>query len=332
MDAILYDKKSSNGVTVKVRLEGKNIVVENGGDTNEYAVDGIKISDRLGDTPRFIELPSGEVCECGDNDAIDAFLAQNNKAKAMRLVHFLESKLRYAAAAIVITALAAYVLLTYGMPIAARHIADAIPEQMAYKVGADAFETMDGQLFFPSKLDAQKQERLKKYFYSHLQNQTEHSKITVHFRSSPIGANALAFPDGSIVITDELINIAKDDRELLSIFFHELGHIKNRHALRSVLQNSGAYIIIIALTGDVTSAGSMLTAMPTLLVESGYSRDMEFEADGYALELMKKYKIEGRYFADILERITKDEPEDKISVYLGSHPLTRERIVKFRAN
>lgn len=332
MDAILYDKKSSNGVAAKIRFEGKNIVVQSDNDTHEYGVESVKISDRLGDMPRFVELPSGKVCECGDNEAIDAFLAQNNKERAMRFVHFLESKLRYAAAALVVTALTAYVILTYGMPIAAKHIADAIPEQLAYKVGADAFGTLDGQVFFPSKLDTDKQERLKKYFYSHLQNQTEHPKIAVHFRSSPIGANALAFPDGSIVLTDELVNLAKDDKELLSIFFHELGHVEKRHALRSVLQNSGAYVIIIALTGDVASAGSMLTAMPTLLVESGYSRDMEFEADAHALGLMKKYKIEGRYFADILERLTKDEPYEKMTAYLGSHPLTKERIVKFRAN
>lgn len=54
------------------------------------------------------------------------------------------------------------------MPIAAKHIADAIPEQLAYKVGADAFGTLDGQVFFPSKLERQAR-AAQKYFYSHLQ-------------------------------------------------------------------------------------------------------------------------------------------------------------------
>ena len=41
-----------------------------------------------------------------------------------------------------------------------------------------------------------------------------------------IDANAFALPSGIIVMTDELVELAKSDDELISVLAHEIGHVR----------------------------------------------------------------------------------------------------------
>ena len=50
---------------------------------------------------------------------------------------------------------------------------------------------------------------------------------TLVFRKSDaIGANAMALPSGTIVVTDGLVTLAEDDREILGVLAHEAGHVR----------------------------------------------------------------------------------------------------------
>jgi Zn-dependent protease with chaperone function len=68
-------------------------------------------------------------------------------------------------------------------------------------------------------------------------------------------------PGGYLVITDELIDLAKNNDEIVAVIAHELGHVKGRHALRQTLQGTVSGLIIIAITGDVSSIASGLPAL-----------------------------------------------------------------------
>jgi Zn-dependent protease with chaperone function len=169
-----------------------------------------------------------------------------------------------------------------------------------------------------------------------------------------IGANAFALPDGTVVITDELIELATHDKEILSILMHELGHVIHRHSLRRVISHSGLAVLTVLITGDVSSAGELVLALPNILMDSSYSRDHEWEADGYALKTMQKQGIPTSRFADIMERLESYQAEfeaspdndDKTvdnkeyenaddsgygwSEYISSHPASKDRIARFR--
>jgi hypothetical protein len=54
---------------------------------------------------------------------------------------------------------------------------------------------------------------------------------------------------------------------------HEIGHEEHRHVLRSVLQSSAVVLIGAHFTGDVSSASTLVVAVPTFLLDSHYSRD-----------------------------------------------------------
>lgn len=331
MKAKLYNTRTSEKVEVTLAFSTQALSVSTPGRTETYPVSSIRFSDRLADMPRTIYLPDGCVCETKENDGIDAFLARLKRDRASRLLHYLESKMRYVAAALVTTTVFTYGFIAYGLPNISEHVAEKIPAPVVYSIGSGTLDTLDRVLLEPTKLPRTRQEELREYFGLYIQNEQEWPKIKLEFRSGKLGPNALALPDGTIVFTDDLVNLAKDNKELLSIFFHELGHVQRRHALRTVLQDSAFYLIVSAITGDATSASSLLATLPTMLVESNYSRKMETEADDYAYELMKKHHIPHKHFANIMERLLKTMPKsDDAMKYLSTHPQTHSRIAKFR--
>jgi predicted Zn-dependent protease len=132
------------------------------------------------------------------------------------------------------------------------------------------------------------------------------------------------------VLTDELVQLAGDDRELVGVLAHELGHIEQRHALRSVLQKSALSLAVSLFTGDVSS--SFAAALPSFLLEARYSREFEREADAFAVEKLRAAGIDPAHLARMLERLRAHagEPDHPLIGYLQTHPPTPERIDAIR--
>ena len=148
------------------------------------------------------------------------------------------------------------------------------------------------------------------------------------------GANAFALPSGVIVFTDALIELAQDDREIIAVLAHESGHLEQRHALRTVLQNSVALVALALITGDVSSATAFGGALPAFLLQNRFSREFEREADAHAVAVLRRAGIDPALLATMLERLTKStgEPDPKLLHYLSTHPSTPERIETITGN
>lgn len=329
----LYNQQASLSKDIKLIFNDKTISLVDGDKVYTHHIDTITVSDRLANMPRSIYFDDGSVCECKNNDVIDNFLKNNNKVQNSQILHIFEHKLKYFIAALIITVASLYAFSAYALPGAAKLAANNIPSNIVYSLGDEVLQTLDKTLFAPTRIDANKQQELHKYFDFYIQKLHDTKHIKVYFRSSDIGANALALPDGAIVFTDDLIKTAQNKEQLLAILFHEIGHIQNRHALRGILQNSAFYLMITLITGDVSSTASFITALPTFFVESGYSRMMEIEADDYAYKMLKHHKISTNHFAQILRLLSKDidEEDETMIQYLSSHPLTKERIARFQS-
>jgi Zn-dependent protease with chaperone function len=332
MHAWLYNTQSSHKIAVTLRFEETKLFVDSDDGITSYDLEELTFSARLGNMPRSIYLPDKRVCETQDNDAIDAVLKRLGRDKMGHWLHFFESKLRYLFAALIVTAGFSYLFVTYGLPALAKEVALNIPASLVYRIDLSTLASLDKLVLKPSKLSQERQDALKEYFLKHVNTKQEWPKIKPLFRSGEVGANAFALPDGTIVFTDDLVALAKDDKELLSIFFHELGHVQKRHALRSVLQDASFYLLLTAITGDVTAAGNALATLPTMLVESSYSRDMELEADDYAYKMTSQFGIEHKHFANIMTRLMEQthEGNSTYTQYLSSHPLTQLRIERFQ--
>jgi Zn-dependent protease with chaperone function len=111
------------------------------------------------------------------------------------------------------------------------------------------------------------------------------------------------------------------------VLAHELGHLRERHALRGLLQASAVGALVAVWVGDV---GSVATALPAFVLEARYSRDFEREADAYAAAVLGANGLGTRPLADLLARLEASQggprPRGGLVAYLSSHPATAERI------
>ena len=126
------------------------------------------------------------------------------------------------------------------------------------------------------------------------------------------------------MVTDEFIEMAQSLDEIQGVLAHEMAHVQERHSMRHALQHTGVFFLVSALVGDVGSVSSLATTLPMILVESGYSREFEEEADRIAcLYLLSKGKTTTP-FQNILKRMTAESPSE--SSLFSSHPETQKRV------
>jgi predicted Zn-dependent protease len=166
-------------------------------------------------------------------------------------------------------------------------------------------------------------------------------------RSSPrLGANALALPDGTIMVTDGMILhiLGKADdfdeqqqAQLAGVLAHEIGHIEKRHSVRVMARSSLTAAASAALFGDFSAVAA---GVPAVVMNMVYSREMESEADGYAISLLKEKGISPAPLADLfdsLEQIHEEDPARRLPrwmaasmAYMASHPASAERSERLR--
>jgi Zn-dependent protease with chaperone function len=332
LNARYFDGRTARGHEVRLRFDATGHVEITGIEPGlRFALGTLSISSRVGNTPRSIALPNGAKCETDDNDAVDAALAAQSQQRYARLRHRLETAWPYILALFVCTAAAVWGLVNYGVPEIARRAAFAMPVEADRALARSTLEVLDHRLFEPSQLEASRREALEARFRSAVAALDPRYEFRLELRrSEAIGANAFALPDGTIVVTDALVQLAENDEELLAVLAHEIGHVIHRHALRSVMQNSAVALLLAFAVGDVVSVTSLAAALPTMLVGAKFSRDFEREADRFALEFLRARHIPTYHATVILQRLeaAAGRTPDGLD-YLSSHPGIEERAELF---
>lgn len=300
----------------------------------------VSIASRLGNTPRIVRFPGDGIFETSDNDGVDACLKKIRPYHA--LLHILESRLRYVVIAFLATIIFVWASIQHGIPALAERVALAIPPESNRMIGQGALELLDKWYVDVSALPTKRQEELRGKFFS-LISDADNIPVRVEFRDAKdsFGANAFALPDGMVVFTDQLVGLAESDDELIGVYAHEIGHIVRRHSMRNILQSSALAVVLVAVTGDISSVPALVTAAPTLIVRSGYSRDFEREADRFAIQQLLRHNMNPMLLGEILMRMEKTrlcvEGEAEGSEgcqtgreswmdYLSTHPGTDERM------
>lgn len=299
----------------------------------------LSVSDRLADIPRRIRLPDGGVFVTEDNAAVDAVLSRLGADRGRGLAHRLESHYGWILILLIGALAVLWVLFAYAVPGAARHAAHALPPDMLDGLSRQTLELMDGHFLQPSRLEAQRQAEITAEFDGMRRFDGDYP-FRLEFRRGGelIGANAFALPSGTLVLTDELVALAEHNEEILAILAHEMGHVVERHGLRQILQDSILALVLVLFTGD---ASSLAALVPVALLEMGYSRELERDADTYAVRVMDRAGIPRERFAGMLERLQqahvpgKDKGGDAASAdewgyYLSTHPPTPERLGRIR--
>nr|WP_246312089.1 M48 family metallopeptidase [Aquabacterium terrae] len=232
----------------------------------------------------------------------------------------------------------------WGLPAAAHGLVALTPIGVDEQLGALAFEQFEHQWLQPSKLPTERQAALRARFAAALERGQAVERARgaaaplpawqLHFRASTergLGANAFALPGGHIVVTDALVELLTDRPDVLvGVLGHELGHVRHRHGMRSVVQVGLLSALSSLVLGDFST---LLTAAPVLLGQAAYAREFEFQADADAARLMRANGIDPADFGVLFERLRRQQqarPGIELPIGLATHPPDAERVRRMR--
>ena len=165
--------------------------------------------------------------------------------------------------------------------------------------------------------------------------------VTWRFRAiRDLEVNAFALPNGSIYVNSGLLSRMENEAQVAGVLAHEVTHVVNRHTYleyRSSRKKMIAIDIMIAAAsaayyagvnpGIVNAIGNLL---PMIVVSTvfGYSRELEHEADVYAVNTLQVQGYDLREFSRGFELLRKG-PEVELSkepVFWASHPKLADRV------
>ena len=334
-----YDGRIATRREVMISREGDDLVVRGVGIEMRSPASSVRVSPPLGSLKRTLRFHDGSICEVAATADLAAVLGLKERRLAGLLGSW-ERSLPLAFGALLMTALLVVGLVKYGIPFLARQVAYAIPPATEKILGRDTLGFLDRMVFSPSRLPEARRKEIEVLFRGMVPDLPGRRTYRLEFRSSVrVGANAFALPSGIIVITDGLEKLARSNDELLGVLAHETAHVRKRHALRQVLQNSASTLVIALITGDVLSITSLSATLPTFLIDASYSRDFEREADDEAVAFLDKRGISRKSYADMLTRLQmspdrrEGEPRKKVreegvspADWFSTHPDTAGRV------
>lgn len=323
--ATYHDGRTSTTRDVRVRVADGLVHIDGDAVTTAFPLAAVRLEPRLGDLARRLDLPDGASCLVPAEFELP--VADTAPAKLERWVN--EAEIRWAPAvmAAVVIVVGLWASIVYGVPAAANVVARRISPTVERGMGEQALGTLDRLALQPSKLAAGRQAALSARFQQIAALGPAGTAPVLLFRASPaLGPNAFALPGSTIVLLDELVAAAASDDEVMAVLAHELGHVRERHTLRHVLQTSAAGVLVAAVLGDVVSATSYaVAAVPTFLLNARYSRAFEREADEFGFALLDTAGIDRTHFVDFLKRLEAKSGGGSMPGWLSTHPGADER-------
>lgn len=171
--------------------------------------------------------------------------------------------------------------------------------------------------------------------------------------------NAFATPGGHILLTRGILRLAGSEDGVAAILAHEIGHIVHQHGVKSIktsrintaLTSVALTSVQVATDDEIAELTAVfedsITDVTSTLVNNGYSRETEREADRAAVEIMKRVGYDPRALIEVLEEMdrrlepggldfakTHPDPDDRIADigrYLGTYaPAAPEESIRAR--
>lgn len=237
--------------------------------------------------------------------------------------------------AVLFTPIVIWLLLYKAVPNIAAYSVDIMPKSMVERMGEQSLYVIENVALEPTEATPEQQSKLQlqwKQMLDGLSLDADTYRLSI-YKSDYLGANAFALPHGRLVVTDELITRLKDKpRALQAIMLHEIGHVQHQHGIRMVAQSASTAIVLALLFADLEGVAEIVLGSGSTFLQQAFSRDMERQADHFAITQLEKLGYSSHDFADAIKALQQSVEgaprEANISwlKYLSTHPTSQERI------
>jgi Zn-dependent protease with chaperone function len=302
-----FDGRSSRAREVQAWLDGGELHLQ--GPEVERVVPARQVQwpERTVRGPRIALLPGGGSLQSSDAMAWDLWARSGGGAESP--VVRLQQSWRGVLASLVLLAGLVAAGYVWGLPWAAREVADRLPDSVENQVGEVVLAQVN-DLVKPSKLTAQEQQAIEQAWNQLLQTHVaaqaargvtvRPSRLLIR-HSEDIGPNALALPGGTMLLTDDMARLLQHDTTVISgVLAHELGHVQHRHGMRTLVQVGVLGFVTSALWGDYSG---VLATVPLWLGQAHYSREAEREADAYSVAALRDAGVSPAVMVRLFERV-----------------------------
>jgi predicted Zn-dependent protease len=153
--------------------------------------------------------------------------------------------------------------------------------------------------------------------------------------------NAFAAPGGLILVSRGMVRCCKNEDELVAVLAHEITHVDHQHGLKAIRKGrlTSALTTLGAAAGSSLAGGQLaevtkafegsITDITSTMMNSGYSRTTEFEADKGAVAIMKKMGCNPGALITMLQQMQGQLKADSHG-FGKTHPSPEVRIAEFK--
>lgn len=133
--------------------------------------------------------------------------------------------------------------------------------------------------------------------------------------------NAFAAPGGFVFLSTGLIIAAGSCAEVAGVIGHELAHVTERHGIDGLADRIAINIGAFALG----QGSELLASLGAGLLESGFSRAQERQADEVGLDIMIRAGYNPRGIVNLFDTLDEVAPSSGGFGFFSSHPETSAR-------
>lgn len=227
-----------------------------------------------------------------------------------------------------------FLLVFRAVPAFSAVAANFISDKTYQSIGAGYLAVLDKGLLDDSQLSAKDKTDGTRLFRDLARR---HGSKNVNYRllfrdSARMGANALALPDGTIVVTDDLVGlIGADSEPMAAVMLHEIGHVERKHSGRIIVQSVSNSYLFSMIGGDFDGVAEVLAGAGSGLLNNSFSRSMEQEADDFSLAALQRERLPPQALGLALRKMLEDnggkaQQTVRLAEYMSSHPDIYKRI------
>ena len=228
-------------------------------------------------------------------------LLSNNLSKSIKwLENFSLSKAILLSAALVFF----FFLFRYSLNLAIPFVVNVFPATWEQEIGENTYNAMRKTVFQNSGLSRLRIERLREKATDLARINGFNSPKIIFHNSDLIGANAIAFPGGPIVVTDDLVFLLQSDELILSVVAHEFAHIQERHSLQQIIEVVGIAAVASVVIGSDDTLLEEASFVGVNLWANKNSRGFEKKADLLAQQYLQKAGFAKSTFASAIKKLT----------------------------
>lgn len=313
----------------RLTLNDRHLTLMQDGHQQVLLLKEVQVSDALGTIPLTLTFPDGGRFVPQSDAQFRQWWQQRHRPG---LVHRLERYRRGVALTLLATLASIALWLWVILPAASDLLARNLPDVVARQVGQQTQTLLRHGGFSEVTLPPAERQRLQQLFSRAIPPELRDGTLPLQLKVMHFdgGANAFMLADGTLIVSDDLLKLAKSDDALVAVMLHEMGHHHHRHPLQMLVRSSLVTLGYMWLTGDVSGIGDTILQSAAFVDQMQFSRGMEREADEYAIAQMQ---AQGRSLAEMQAIYTRLQQEGdrqshglQLPEWISSHPDMPERI------